>query len=354
MFNFLAIVGIIGFIVFIVLAIISFFKKNGKAKKQFGISAGLFVLFLIGAINAPSPAEPAPEQTTEEAKNENKVEKKAKAPSTIADVQALVTPGMSDQDFKKAKNKLNVEQPKSISIGHGNTGYVLKASDGIVVAATDGNKILEVLQFATMEEVNKYEGDMLAKAKAEEAELAKKNFEQLKIKVSGNGDTATEGIPLKAGFAIFEGTHSGGSNFIVKLQDESGNNLDLLINEIGNYKGKTFADIPADGTYYLNINAGGGWNFDIYQQAPPDIPTAPTTLQGAGDDVVFFNANSGNYKFTFSHQGKSNFIVKLNGTGLMVNEIGVYNGSMRKQLGTDGVYLLNVNADGAWTANIEK
>ena len=285
---------------------------------------------------------------------EEKKEDKKKAPSTFEDVKSVVTPGMSDKDFKKAKSKLNIGQPKNISIGNGNVGYVLQASDGIIVATTDGEKIMEVLQFSTMDEVNNFETEMLAKAKAAQAEQAKKNFEESKIQINGTGDTATNGIPLKAGFAIFDGAHTGRSNFAVKLQDESGNNLDLLVNEIGSYKGKTFTEIPANGTYYLNISADGNWNFDIYQQAPVDIPTVPTNPQGSGDDVVFFNANSGNYKFSFTHQGKSNFVVKLNGTSLMVNEIGVYNGSTREQLKTNGVYLLSINADGAWSVNIEK
>ncbi|PMC40162.1 hypothetical protein CJ195_00125 [Bacillus sp. UMB0899] len=76
--------------------------------------------------------------------------------------------------------------------------------------------------------------------------------------------------------------------------------MELLVNTIGNYKGKTVAVIPADGNYYLNVTAGGKWNFSIYQTPRLDIAEAPTTLEGTGDDVVFFNTTSGNHKFTFN------------------------------------------------------
>ncbi|TKC15262.1 hypothetical protein [Robertmurraya kyonggiensis] len=361
MFNFLAIIGLIGFVVFIVLGIIALFKRNKKAKKRFGIALGLFVLFLIGAINAPSSEEKTTEDVadvaTDESKKEEKEEPKKeekKQPATIAEVKAAITKGMSDEEFKTAKDSLNVEHPKSISIGNGNVGYVLQATDGILVANTDGEKILEVIEFKTMEELDKYESDAVAKAEAEAKELAKKEFEESKIPVSGSGDTATDAIKLNAGFAIFDGSHTGGSNFAVILQDENGNDMELLVNTIGSYKGKTFAEIPADGNYYLNVTAGGKWNFSIYQTPPVDVIDAPTTLEGTGDDVVFFNTTSGNHKFTFNHSGSSNFAVLLNGSDLLVNEIGTYQGSTRTQLETDGYYCFVITADGKWSVNIEK
>jgi hypothetical protein len=356
----LAFIGFMAFIVFLFLGIVSIFKKNGKAKRNFLISLVSFVIFMVMVVNSDSDA--ASTTTSDEKKAEetaSKEEKKEKPeapkePSTVVEVKAVITKGMTDENFKKEKKKLNVEHPKSISIGNGNVGYVLQAKDGIVVANTDGNKILDVVQFASMDEVNNYEKEMLTKAEATAKEEAKKEREESKKAVNGRGDTATDAISLKAGWAIFDGTHAGGSNFAVKLQDESGNDMELLVNEIGNYKGKTFAEIPNDGNYYLNVTADGSWNFNIYQTPPVDIADAPITLTGTGDDVVFFNTTSGNHKFQFSHQGESNFVVLLNGADLMVNEIGNYNGSMRNQLGTDGAYALVINADGKWSAKVEK
>ncbi|WP_175991531.1 hypothetical protein [Bacillus sp. Marseille-Q1617] len=363
MFDTLAGIGILGFLIFIVLGLVALVKKSGKAKKRFGIAAGLFVLFMVGVLNSPTSETATTDVKSDEgevkaAKEEDADQKEEKQPekepATLEEVKAAVTAGMSDKDFKKAKKELNVEQTKSISIGNGNVGYVLQATDGILVATTDGESIMEVLPFASMDEVDKYESEMVAKAEAEAKEKAKKDFEESKIKVSGNGDTASDGIELKSGWAIFDGSHTGGSNFIVQLQDENGNDLELLVNEIGSYKGKTFAQIPVDGTYYLNIKAGGPWEYTVYQSPPVKIADAPTTLEGTGDDVVFFNIKSGHYKFNFSHSGSSNFIVMLNGQGLMVNEIGAYEGSTRQQLKTDGYYALVIKADGGWSVGIEE
>ena len=372
--GFLAGIGFLGFIVFVVMGVISLFKRNGKVKKNFGIAAGLFVLFMIGVVNSDSAEETSTDAKTKEVSQEDKEEKAQKeekpqkeesqkdekkavekSPSMVADVLTVVKKDMSDKDFKKVKeDKLSVEHPKSISVGNGNVGYVLQATDGIVVASTDGDKIFDVIQFKTMDEVDQYEKESVASAEAKKKEEAKKEREASKIALSGSGDTASDAIKLKSGWAIFEGTHNGGANFIVQLQDANGDDIELLVNTIGNYKGKTFAQIPADGEYFLNINADGAWNFNIYQSPPADVADAPVTLQGNGDDVVFFNAKSGTYKFSFTHQGEANFIVMLNGTGLMVNEIGSYSGSTRQNLGTDGYYGLVIKADGAWSAKIEK
>jgi hypothetical protein len=363
MFGAMAGIGFLGFLIFIVMGIVALVKRSGKAKKRFGIAVGLFVLFMVGVINSPASETATSEVKSEDgevkAAKEKDVDKKEKnqpekPPATVEEVKAAVTVGMSDKDFKEAKKELNVEHPKSISIGNGNVGYVLQATNGILVATTDGESIMEVLPFATMDEVDKYESDMVAKAEAEEKEKAKKEFEASKIKVNGNGDTATDGVELKSGWEIFDGSHTGGSNFIVQLQDENGNDLELLVNEIGSYKGKTFAQIPVDGTYYLNIKAGGPWEYTIYQSPPVEMADAPATLEGTGDDVVFFNIKKGNYKFNFSHSGSSNFIVMLNGQGLMVNEIGTYEGSTRHQLKTDGYYALVIKADGGWSVGIEE
>lgn len=226
----------------------------------------------------------------------------------------------------------------------------MTATDGIVVVSVDGVKVFAVNQFKTMDEVKEFEKAELAKAEVAE----KQKLEASKININGSGDTASDALPLKAGFAIFEGENKGGSNFAVHLQDSNGNNLELLVNTIGSYKGKTFAMIPNDGDYYLNITSSGQWNYSISQFVPFEMPDAPSVIEGSGDDVVFVNAKSGNYKLSFNNTGESNFVVLLNGGDLLVNEIGSYQGSTRKNLSTDGPYAFVVKSDGNWSINIEK
>ena len=358
MFEFIGVVGFLGFIVFMIRGILAALRKKGTPKKQFKIAGILFIVFIIGMAASPVPEESSAEQeeiAVEHEEETETVEEVEIAPSTVADVTSNITVDMTFDAYNEAKeNKLNVEIPESLSIGNGNVGTVLKATDGFVVVGTDGAKVLSVETFATIDEAKAYGEKLATEAEAAEAAAKEKAFEDSKIVLSGSGDTSTDMITLEAGFAVFEGNYSGSSNFIVQLMDENGNNVELLVNEIGSYNGKTFATINAPGDYYLNITASGSWNFSIYQTFPPTIDDAPTELSGHGDDVVFVNAKSGNYKFTSTHQGSSNFIVRLNGSGLLVNEIGAYSGSTRQKLSTTGVYAFVVNADGNWSIKIEQ
>jgi uncharacterized protein with GYD domain len=60
-----------------------------------------------------------------------------------------------------------------------------------------------------------------------------------------------------------------------------------------------------------------------------------------------------------AHQGESNFIVELlDDEGVevstLMNEIGQYDASQAVQIPEDGTYLLNVDADGAWTIRVQQ
>ncbi|TGB04673.1 hypothetical protein [Halobacillus salinus] len=361
---------VLGSLVFLVMGIISLIKKNKKAKRNFGIFLGLFVAFIV-LVNITQPAtetssesdnvkevkasESEKETEEQERADETEAEPEKEAdPASVVDVEEAVLAGMSDEKFKEAKEKLNADHTKSISIGNGNVGYVIKATDGFVVASTDGERITDVNSFTTMDEVNAFGEESVAASEAKAKEEAKELREQSKTTLSGSGNTASDGIELEAGWAVFDASHkSGSSNFAVELQDESGQTLELLVNTIGTYEGKTFAQIPSQGTYYLNITADGSWNFDIHQTPPVDIKDVPGELSGSGDDVVFINAESGNHKFSFSHSGQSNFAVLVNGQALLANEIGNYEGSTREALPDTGMYAIVVNADGDWTINIE-
>ncbi|WP_019240950.1 MULTISPECIES: hypothetical protein [Bacillus] len=357
MFMFIGILGLIGFIIYLVMAIISALRKTGKSKKQMKIAAILFVVFIIGLVASPDTQEQASdkkEASTEVKKEQSKEKKVEIAPSTVAEVTSVIKVGMTVKQYDDVKeNKINVEFPETLSIGNGNVGRVLKATDGFVVVGTDGVTILSVKTVATMEEAKTYASRLYNEAKAKKEAEKEKKYQQSKMSVSGTGDNSSEMISLKSGFAIFEGSYSGSGNFIVELMDENGNQAELLVNEIGSYKGKTFAIINSPGNYYLNVKASSSWNYSITQEVPPTMKDIPTVLSGQGDDVVFVNAKSGNYKFTSSHQGQSNFIVMLNGTGLLVNEIGNYSGSTRQKLSTDGYYAIVVRADGKWSIKID-
>lgn len=76
-----------------------------------------------------------------------------------------------------------------------------------------------------------------------------------------------------------------------------------------------------------------------------------TSLDGSGDDVVRYSGSAST--LTSTHNGSSNFIIwgyEDDGeiAGLIVNEIGTYNGT---DVIDPGTAILDIQADGNWTLN---
>lgn len=172
------------------------------------------------------------------------------------------------------------------------------------------------------------------------------------IALKGAGDTATDMFSLNQGYAIVKASHTGSSNFILHLLDQAGKKISL-VNEIGNYDGSTFALIKNEGKHLLNVKADGPWSIEVSQSPTSEAKDAPASFTGQGDDVVFVNLKSGLTKFSSEHLGKSNFIVKVNGSSI-VNEIGHYSGSSANSVQDDGLYIISIRADGKWSITVEQ
>jgi len=176
--------------------------------------------------------------------------------------------------------------------------------------------------------------------------------------LSGQGQQATQTFQLVGGLAVFRMTHSGGSNFIVWLMNDRGEEVELLANEIGSFSGAVAVGVEA-GNYLLDITADGPWTVRIEEPRPVSAPPPPQTFTGRGQDISpFFGLSAGLARFTMTHDGASNFIVWLldaNGepVDLLVNEIGPFNGSKAAGIDVGRIYLLNITADGNWVINVE-
>lgn len=126
-----------------------------------------------------------------------------------------------------------------------------------------------------------------------------------------------------------------------------GQDIDLLVNEIGSYTGVRpldFEERPAA----LKMEASGSWQVvvKVAQKAP--IWTGKMTAKG---DTVFLippGTVAGLDTIKITHSGRSNFAVWAYGDRreLLVNEIGTYSGEVLLPSGTVAVV---VEADGAWT-----
>jgi hypothetical protein len=141
-------------------------------------------------------------------------------------------------------------------------------------------------------------------------------------------------------------THKGSSNFVVQSIGEDGDDLDLLVNEIGSYSGVRLLD--AEGTpKALKVEADGRWTMTV--KVALKAPVWDGNATGRGDAVL--RVESAQLDFTtvaLTHRGSSNFVVEAYGdsSDLLVNEIGRYSG---ETILPDGTVLVAISADGAWT-----
>lgn len=180
------------------------------------------------------------------------------------------------------------------------------------------------------------------------------------IELSGHGPEATQTFELEEGLSIFTMEHNGNSNFIIWLMDgTTGQNIDMLVNEIGSFDGSTAIGITSDDEYLLNIKADGSWTVTIEQPRQYTTESAPIVLRDRGQKATqMIYLDSGLTRFEMVHDGSSNFIVWLmdaegNKIDLLVNEIGDFEGSKAVGIYGSGAYLLDVTADGDWEIKIE-
>jgi len=98
------------------------------------------------------------------------------------------------------------------------------------------------------------------------APAAEVKQEPINVALSGSSNTATEPFKLRAGLATFKMHYGGNSNFIVRLLDTKGNDIEGLVNEIGSFDGSKAVQIPREGEYVLNLeHAMGDWTVNITQ-----------------------------------------------------------------------------------------
>ena len=169
---------------------------------------------------------------------------------------------------------------------------------------------------------------------------------------SGRGD-AVVALPAGARAGIVTATHTGSSNFSVNVLNARNQATgDLLVNEIGSYKGTTafglssFSDAPRK----LEVTADGRWTLRIAPMSTAPLLRLPSST--TGDRVYRYEGPVADWRLT--HNGDSNFAVIQYGPygypDLAVNEIGAYKGVVAMQGGPSVVV---VTADGTWTARAQ-
>lgn len=184
--------------------------------------------------------------------------------------------------------------------------------------------------------------------------------DNIPIDLSGQGQKATDSFSLPSGSSIFKMKHTGSSNFSVRLLDDQGELVDLLVNEIGSFDGQKALGIETAGDYLLDIAADGPWTITIESLRPEEeeAPSVPREFSGNSQQATeMFSIGSGLARFEMTHDGSSNFSVRLlDDQGqlveLLVNEIGAFQGSKATSIRQTGKYLLDIAADGNWNIKV--
>lgn len=151
------------------------------------------------------------------------------------------------------------------------------------------------------------------------------------ITIEGQGVQVVD-IQKWEGPAILSVTHVGRSNFIVENFDENGEQLDLLVNEIGTYRGRLLIDMEED-TARLSVDADGQWVIALYPIATQYMMPfeVPGTVENVSPEIYYLDTSSGEIPdlIKFNFKGDGNFVVKAVGadnTELLVNEIDSWEG----------------------------
>jgi hypothetical protein len=171
------------------------------------------------------------------------------------------------------------------------------------------------------------------------------------IKKSGRGDKLLRFRIPEGSVALAKFTHSGSGNFAVWTVDSSGQETDLLVNEIGKYQGRVMFDETSHSVAF-SITASGGWTATIspIQKIPKWNGTE--ARKGSSDDVFMLTGDAAEaFGLKLRHRGDGNFAVWAYGsdsTDLLVNEIGAYSGEVL--LG--GAQILELTADGPWSTSL--
>lgn len=213
---------------------------------------------------------------------------------------------------------------------------------------------------ATEEKTNNTSTSVVESSSADSSPQNEQITEPEPIELSGTGQKATQKFQLEQGLAEFSTNYRGSDNFIVYLMDgETGQNIDLIANEIGSSNGSKAVGITSDGDYILNVQANGPWTITITQPRKSATQSAPLTLQGTGNQASeLFTLDNGLKTFNMDYRGSDNFIVFLmddqgNQVDLLANQIGSFNGSKAVGIQQTGTYLLNIQANGKWKVSIE-
>ncbi len=182
--------------------------------------------------------------------------------------------------------------------------------------------------------------------------------------IAGAGEGHSQPFALRAGLTIARITHRANppSRLLLRLYD---NHLDPVATLVDLARNERFTGIRAcapsrSGQYLIGARTSGQWSVDVMQPDAEEIEAASRhSAAGTGDGVAFIRLHAGVVHFAVSHflWNSGTFRVTLMNqecsyAEVLVTAAGFFNGNAVRRIPTAGVYVLIVEAEGAWSVSV--
>ncbi len=184
-------------------------------------------------------------------------------------------------------------------------------------------------------------------------------FLPTRLSFFGMGNATTESFVLPSTLAVFRSEYSGvASRFAVTLKEAgTGATFAALENVVDSISDTAVPVGVTENRYALEIVSQGSWSITIEQ--PKSSAGFLAGFTGTGTTASpLFSMLEGSTAIAFSHDGSSNFNVRLiDGLGVVVGTIadgvGAVAGRAQVTVPASGTYMFGVVADGKWSIDVE-
>jgi hypothetical protein len=171
---------------------------------------------------------------------------------------------------------------------------------------------------------------------------------------SAQGSGTTEPIPHQGGLAVVSFDHRGDGEFSAAVRPaDGGGSQELVSNRSDGYAGARALGL-AEGRYTIDVEAAGSWNIRFEQPRYTDAVGLPVELRGRSDSATEpFRTEGGDVRFAWDPSNGSGFRLRLlSADGEVVFSQDANSQGSRAAPLDEGIYLVDVRADGPWRIEI--
>lgn len=174
---------------------------------------------------------------------------------------------------------------------------------------------------------------------------------------TGSGDDRLS-LDRPLAIVVVQAHHTGSAGFVVRAIRDDGT-VAGTIDVVGPYTGELLSYEGGRDTVGFEVRADGPWALLAQSLVTaPDGEDLARRYEGAGDAVVGFpmDFEAPTPVVTFSrarirHDGEADFVVRQMFGGVLVDQLGHYDDTVG--LPEDGLFGLEITADGPWTVTFE-